>query len=262
MLQFQNGRYSGNIRISPSKAKSPFRVTVPYQTINTSLIYCRGLTTMIDESPQRAAVLDPVDRVSEIIFGVLMALTFSGTLSVATAGREEVRTMMLTALGCNIAWGLTDAVMYLIRTFTERRRKVRLLNRLRTIEEKSAAYDLIAGALPPLIAANAPVEVLDILRRRLITCAVPGKRLVPGDYVAALGIFLLVVLATFPVVLPFIFVTKAALALRLSNLLAVCTLFVCGYALGHHTTEKAWPYGLALTAIGCVLVGIIIALGG
>jgi|SRR5580698_9327500 len=217
---------------------------------------------MIDESPKRVPVLDPVDRVSEIIFGVLMALTFTGTLSVATAGREQVRTMMLTALGCNIAWGLTDGVMYLVRTYTERHRKVRLLNRLRTIEEKSAAYELIAEALPPLIAANAPVEVFDTLHRRLLICPVPGTRLVAGDYYAALGIFILVVSATFPVVLPFIFITKTALALRLSNLLAVCTLFVCGCALGHHTTEKAWPYGLAMTAIGSALVGIIVALGG
>jgi VIT1/CCC1 family predicted Fe2+/Mn2+ transporter len=217
---------------------------------------------VIDKSPRRVPILDPVDRVSEIIFGVLMALTFTGTLSVATAGSEQVRTMMLTALGCNIAWGLTDAVMYLIRTFTERHRKVRLLNRLRTLEEKREAYELIAEALPPLIAANAPIEVFDVLHRRLLVCSVPGTRLVAADYYAALGIFMLVVLATFPVVLPFIFVTKTALALRLSNLLALCTLFACGCTLGHHTTEKAWPYGLAMTAIGAVLVGIIVALGG
>ena len=54
----------------------------------------------------RERVLDPIERVSEVIFGLLMAMTFIGSLSVATAGREEVRTMMITALGCNLAWGL------------------------------------------------------------------------------------------------------------------------------------------------------------
>jgi len=59
---------------------------------------------------KRAQVLDPVDRVSEVIFGLLMALTFTGTLSVATAGQEDVRTMMAAALGCNLEGSLYDAV--------------------------------------------------------------------------------------------------------------------------------------------------------
>lgn len=57
------------------------------------------------ETDKPARVLDPIERVSEVIFGLLMAMTFIGALSVATAGREEIRTMMITALGCNLAWG-------------------------------------------------------------------------------------------------------------------------------------------------------------
>ena len=60
----------------------------------------------------QAPALTPVDRVSGVIFGLIMALTFTGSLSVATADRNEVRTMLIGALGCNIAWGLVDAVMY------------------------------------------------------------------------------------------------------------------------------------------------------
>ena len=55
---------------------------------------------------KRARVLDPVDRASEVIFGLLMALTFTGSVSVATDGHEELRTMMAAALGCNLAWDL------------------------------------------------------------------------------------------------------------------------------------------------------------
>jgi hypothetical protein len=89
-------------------------------------------------------VLDPIERVSEVVFGVLMALSFTGTLSVATAGREEIRTLLFTALGCNVAWGLTDAVMYLVGTATERRRKVGLLQRLHEARDKAEAHRLIA----------------------------------------------------------------------------------------------------------------------
>ena len=65
-------------------------------------------------------VLDPIARVSEVLFGLIMALTFTGTLSAATAGREEIRTLLIGVIGCNIAWGLVDAVMYLMSALTER----------------------------------------------------------------------------------------------------------------------------------------------
>ena len=38
-----------------------------------------------------------------------MVLTFTGSLSVAEAGRDDVRTMLIGALGCNLAWGIIDA---------------------------------------------------------------------------------------------------------------------------------------------------------
>lgn len=75
------------------------------------------------------AVLSPVDRVSEIVFGLIMALTFTGTLSVYTADRAEVRGMLIGALGCNIAWGLVDAVMFLLANLAERGRELGRENR-------------------------------------------------------------------------------------------------------------------------------------
>ena len=75
-------------------------------------------------------LLDPIDRVSEILFGLIMAVTIIGALSIAAAGRSEVRTILFAALGCNLAWGLVDAVMYLVRTLTERTRNRILAKRI------------------------------------------------------------------------------------------------------------------------------------
>jgi hypothetical protein len=218
--------------------------------------------TTNDESDEREPLLDPIDRVSEIVFGVLMALSFTGALSVATAGRQEVRTMMFTAIGCNLAWGLVDAVMCLMRTATGRRRKTTLLARLRATRDEPERHRLIADALPPLFSAIAQPAVLDALHDGLLTVRAPSVRLGKKDYATAFGVFALVVLATFPVVIPFIFVTKVVLALRISNLLALVTLFICGVSLGHYTGGRPWVYGLAMSAIGVALLAIIIALGG
>ena len=59
-------------------------------------------------------VLEPYDRISEVLFGVIMVLTCTGSLSVAGADRAEVRTMLIGALGCNLAWGIIDAALYLM----------------------------------------------------------------------------------------------------------------------------------------------------
>ena len=87
-------------------------------------------------------LLDPVDRVSEILFGLIMAVTIIGSISVAAAGRIEVRAVVAAALGCNLAWGLVDAVMYLVRTLTERTRHRALA--MRVIDaEPAVAHRLI-----------------------------------------------------------------------------------------------------------------------
>jgi VIT1/CCC1 family predicted Fe2+/Mn2+ transporter len=72
---------------------------------------------------RRQRLLDPIERVSEVIFGLIMVLTFTGTLSAADPDRVEIRSMIVSALGCNVAWGIVDAMMYLMAVFTERARE-------------------------------------------------------------------------------------------------------------------------------------------
>src|SRR3954465_5926730 len=79
----------------------------------------------------RAAILHPVDRIMELLFGLLMALSFTGALSVAQSGRTEIREMFVAALGCTLAWGIVDAVMYLIRTQVDRAKALSLLRAVR-----------------------------------------------------------------------------------------------------------------------------------
>lgn len=67
--------------------------------------------------------LDPIDRRSEVMFGLRMTLTFTGTMSVALGAGARVREMLMAALGCNIAWGLVDARVYLLKTATGRARR-------------------------------------------------------------------------------------------------------------------------------------------
>ena len=208
-------------------------------------------------------LLDPVQRISEILFGLIMAVTIVGSLSIATSGREEVRTVLVAALGCNLAWGLVDAVMYLLNTLTER-------SRSRTLAANVAGADpatgrrLIEADLPEHVAAIAGPEEIEGMRRRLL--ALPpsaGGGLRGGDFLAAAGIFALVVAATFPVVVPFLFTTDLALAMRISRYVTLAMLFLAGFALARYAGHRR-PIltGLATMSLGAVLIVTVMALGG
>src|SRR5687767_15704478 len=95
-------------------------------------------------------VLDPIDRVSEVLFGLIMVLTFTGSLSVAESGREDVRTMLIGALGCNLAWGIIDAALYLMGNLAERGRSLMTYQSVRGASDPQQAHRLIADALPPV----------------------------------------------------------------------------------------------------------------
>lgn len=208
-------------------------------------------------------ILDPIDRVSEILFGLFMVLTFTGTLSVASAGREDVRTMLIAAIGCNTAWGFVDAVMYVLRNLVERGRRATLMKAVRS-GDAPGAQRVIADRIGPL-AAGLDTAGLERLRQWLVAQpanALPKMTVTGQDLKAALLVFLLVFASTFPVVLPFVFAADLKLAMRLSAAIAVAMMFYCGVVWGRYAGIKPWKAGLALTLLGVIVEAIVIALGG
>ena len=218
------------------------------------------LAPLSAKSPDR--MLEPMDRISEVLLSLIMALTFALTLGVVTAERIQVRTMLLAALGRNLAWGIIDAGVFLMARFNQRGRIAMQLRALRTADSIDA-HRMISDSLPPVVASVMPPDQLELIRQRLLKLPEPEQpRLSKRDGLGAIGICLLSFLSTFPIVIPFILIGDARLALRLSNLIAIAMLFVCGYAFGRYAGYRPWVAGLAMVAVGAVLVGVAIALGG
>jgi hypothetical protein len=208
--------------------------------------------------------LEPNDRISEVLFGLIMVLTFTGSLSVAEADRAEVRTMLIGALGCNLAWGIIDAVLYLMGSLSEKGTGLRMLRAVRTATDPLHAHRLIADVLPSPIASVLKPAELETMRQRLqqLPEPPPRARLHKDDWLGALGVFLLVFASTFPVAIPFIFMHDVGPALRLSNAIAIVLLFILGYAFGRITSRHPWVMGVSMVALGAALVGLTMALGG
>jgi len=218
-------------------------------------------------APARKAqggVLDPVERSSEVLFGLIMALTFTSSIRAAEGGHEEVRTLLFAALACNVAWGIVDAVMYLMARLAERGAAWRAGRAFREAKSPADARVVVAGVLPPSVASAVGGGELEALRSALERAKFePARpRLTRRDLRGALGVFLLVTLTTFPVAVPFLFVRDAERALRISNAVALAMLFAVGCAFGRAAGIRAWAAGLAMIVLGGVLVAITIALGG
>ena len=209
-------------------------------------------------------VLEPIDRVSEVLFGLIMVLTFTGSLSVAEAGRSEVRTMLIGALGCNLAWGIIDGVLYLMGCLAEKGRGLLAFRAARKATDPREAQRLIAGALPPVIAYILQPAELETMHQRLKQLPEPPEqaRLRKDDWLGAAGVFVLVFFSTFPVVIPFIFMHNARPALLVSNAIAIGLLFWMGYAFGRMTGRHRWLFGVSMVVLGLILVGMTMALGG
>jgi hypothetical protein len=211
----------------------------------------------------REPVLSPVERVCELCFGLFMALTFVGAVSAATAGRDAGRLMFYAALGCNLAWGLADAVMYLVRTLTSRARRLWVAVATRADPDPARGVRRLRAELTGVMRTLVSDAELEAMRARLAALPdLPAKpRLTALDYLAAASIFALVVLATFPVALPFLLLSTPT-ALLVSRVLTLAMLFACGLALGRYAGGAGWTAGLTMTVVGVALTVAIIALGG
>jgi hypothetical protein len=232
--------------------------------MSTSMIYDQP-----DPNKERApsaelAVLNPVDRVSEMLFGLLMALTFIGAVSAAESGKEQIHTLFTTALGCNLAWGLVDAVMYLVRTIAERGRMITLVRSVRNAPDAEAGRLFVEQSLSRVAAGLLSAAEIEAVRARIIALPeLPARpKLVWLDAVAALKIFAIVVIATFPVVLPFLMIADVTTAKNVSRGIALAMLFFGGLALGRYAGYGSWKTGLTMAGLGTALIVAINALGG
>lgn len=214
--------------------------------------------------PAREPVLNPVDRVSELLFGLFMALTFVGAISVAESGQAEIRSLLAAALGCNLAWGLVDAVMYLVRTVTDRGREITLLHSVRTAADAQAGRRLIGQSLSKTAAGLVSETEIEAIRGRIVALpSVPERPALKGDdLLAALAVFLLVVVSTFPVALPFVLFDDVGTAKNVSRAVALTMLFFGGLALGRYAGYGSLRVGFLMAGLGTALVAAVMALGG
>jgi hypothetical protein len=211
--------------------------------------------------------LDPGERLGEVLFGLIMVLTFTLGASVELAGsREETHALLIAALGCNTAWGIIDAALYLMGRLSERGRLHRLVRRLQATPDGELARELVDRELRDRLPAIVKPEVRAALDahvlERVRAMQLEKNRLTADDAWAGLAVFWLVFLTALPAVLPFLVIEDTRLAIRLSNAILIGLLCYVGWRWAAFTGAGRWQTAFFMGLLGVALVAVAIALGG
>jgi hypothetical protein len=215
-----------------------------------------------------ARYLDPGSHMGEILFGLIMTLTFTlaAGIVIQEEGRAGAREMLIGILGCNLAWGIIDGVLHVLGQVFERGRFRRIGVNLRQATTAEDARQMVADELDESLLAVTD----DSTRERLYQSIVEHVRSVPAmpnrvrrqDLLGGLAAGWLVFACSFPAVLPFLFLDDPRLALRVSNAILLGLLFFVGWRAARHTLARPWIAGIVFLSVGVLLVAVAIPLGG
>ena len=211
--------------------------------------------------------LDPASRLGEILFGLIMVLTVTLTAGLTLAdGRAGVRQLLFAAIGCNFAWGIIDAVMYLMNCITVRSGKARLIKAVQRAPDVDAALAVVQNEIEPELQELLTSEDAEALSRSVLKhisqAKVAERTLIKDDFYGAVACFWLVFVSCLPAAIPFFIFSQPHFALRVSNFLLIALLFLVGQKWAQYVGMNRLVAGLTMVAIGLLLVGVAILLGG
>jgi hypothetical protein len=207
------------------------------------------------------------ERLGELLFGLIMTLTFTLTAGFAVGeSPDAVNELLIATIGCNIAWGIIDGGLLVVGNAFERGRLARIGKTIRDHSNLDDSAGIIAAELGRMLDPLLPQERREALYREI---AAHLRKQSPertgiraSDWRGALVMFALVFSASLPAALPFLFIDEAWLALRVSNGMLLALLFIIGFRWALYTTINPWRAGLVMFLFGGLLVAIAIALGG
>ena len=222
-----------------------------------------------------ARILDPIDRMSETIFSILIVLIFTlayRTISLVPISNgvlplDDAITIFKASLGAVVAWGIIDAVMYGIFSVFERKDLARFVNEVKSSRSDQSGLDIIAeefdSIFEPITNDAQRISIYAQFLQALKDTHPKRIGIKKEDLLGAGAVFIAALVAVIPSLAPLILFRKdLTLALRLSNLFSLIMLFITGYRWGKYSGYKPWMTGLVIMSIALIMVLLAILLGG
>jgi VIT1/CCC1 family predicted Fe2+/Mn2+ transporter len=213
-------------------------------------------------------LIDPSDALAEALFGLIMALSFTiGARLVMGDEGLNAQELVLATLGCNVAWGIIDAVLFLLGVRLQRSNRAGFFEKIKNAHDEASALAAIAAELS---IGNEPLRLKsgdhDELHRLILALAKRGSplnaALSKDDLLGAFIVFVIVAATAVPATIPFLIIADDFLALRVSNLLLIALLYATGHGWARFSAAPPFWVGTALTFLGLALVAVALMLGG
>ena len=220
-------------------------------------------------------ILDPIDRMSETIFSILIVLIFTlayRALALLPINNDilaldDSLTIFRAALGAVVAWGIIDAIMYAVISVFERSDRVRFLNEVKASPTQKSGVDVIAEEFDyifePITEDTQRESIYEQIYQTLKHMQPKKIKVETEDLLGAGAVFVAAIVAVIPSLFPLVlFRYNLTLALRLSNLFSLLMLFITGYRWGKYSGYKPLVTGLIIMSIAILMVVLAIPLGG
>src|ERR1700757_3231162 len=88
--------------------------------------------------------LDPGETLAEVLFGLIMVLTITAGAGIVSTSEElDTHRLVAAAVGCNVAWGVIDAVLFVLGGLFYRSQRARFFRELRSARSEAEALAAI-----------------------------------------------------------------------------------------------------------------------
>jgi len=207
------------------------------------------------------ALLSPSDRHSEVLFGLIMVLTITGTVGLETGSRRAV---ISAGIGACIAWGIVDGIIYVYTNLLERGRIALAAKEASTCTgagcDLSKIKEELEGTIVDTLGEREKHEVAQHILARLKPVE-KYTQATRDDILGGVAAGTLVFISGIPILLPFLFL-DGIWAMRLSSAIGLMMLFTIGYRWGGYVGRNKFQTGAFMMSVGVVITGVVIALGG
>ena len=210
--------------------------------------------------------LDPSSRIGEAMFGLIMALGIIGAVRLGSAEASS-RQLFLDVLGCNVAWGIVDGVMFVMLALFERGRKARIVRSVLSTPNDDAIERIhleLGDRLEPLTTPDERRQIYQWVLNLAKRTSREEPRIQREDILGGIAVGSLILVMTLPILVPFVLFSNPVVAVRLSNLITLALLFWLGLWWAAAVGAPPVRTSLMVTSVGLglVLVLLTIALGG
>lgn len=221
-----------------------------------------------DDGPKQGLLtaLDPADRLCEVTCGLVMTLTILLTAGYYVEDADDpAHTLLVVAVGCNLAWGLIDGLLYVMSDMYDRAKQRRGLDALRSADPargQAFVRERLTRAAGAVLTTDEETTVASALYAAATRTPDPPSGITIGNVRTALVTVLLNMLALVPPVLVFALVDDWSTALDLASALLVTMMFLVGEGWGREVGLRPWRAGASMVLIGGTMVAIAVVLGG